>query len=78
MRKSYYTMVKERKKEQHRARRIAYWDSENSRMFRFITNNFNLTAEKIALIYKKRETMANRAIVQATEEKLPFEVFFRG
>lgn len=50
MRKSYYTMVKE----QHRARRIAYWDSENSRMFRFITNNFNLTAEKIALIYKKR------------------------
>jgi hypothetical protein len=44
----------EKKKEEHRARRIAYWDSENSRLFEFITNNFELTAEKIALIYKKR------------------------
>lgn len=42
------------KKKQHRARRIAYWDSENSRLFEFITNNFELSAEKIALIYKKR------------------------
>ena len=41
-------------KEEHRSRRIAYWDSENSRLFEFITNNFVLTAEKIALIYKKR------------------------
>lgn len=44
----------EKKKQEHRARRIAYWDSENSRLFEFITNNFELTAEKIALIYKKR------------------------
>jgi hypothetical protein len=42
------------KNKQHRARRIAYWDSENSRLFEFITNNFELSAEKIALIYKKR------------------------
>ena len=42
------------KKEEHRARRIAYWDSENNRLFEFITNNFELSAEKIALIYKKR------------------------
>jgi hypothetical protein len=41
-------------KEEHRSKRIAYWDSENSRLFEFITNNFELTAEKIALIYKKR------------------------
>ena len=41
-------------KEEHRARRIAYWDSENNRLFEFITNNFELSAEKIALIYKKR------------------------
>jgi len=41
-------------KEEHRSRRIAYWDSENSKLFEFITNNFELTAEKIALIYKKR------------------------
>lgn len=42
------------KKQEHRARRIAYWDSENERIFEFLTNNFELTAEKIALIYKKR------------------------
>ncbi len=44
----------DKKKEEHRARRIAYWDSENERLFEFITNNFSLSAEKIALIYKKR------------------------
>ena len=44
----------DKKKEGHRARRIAYWDSENERLFEFITNNFKLSAEKIALIYKKR------------------------
>jgi len=44
----------EKKKEKHLARRIAYWDSENGRLFEFITNNFDLSAEKIALIYKKR------------------------
>jgi hypothetical protein len=42
------------KKQEHRSRRIAYWDSENNRLFEFITNNFELSAEKIALIYKKR------------------------
>lgn len=41
-------------KNQHRTRRIAYWDNENNRLFEFITNNFELSAEKIALIYKKR------------------------
>lgn len=38
----------------HKARRIAFWDDENGRIFEFITNNFDLTAEEIALIYKKR------------------------
>lgn len=42
------------KRYEHKARRIAYWDSENERLFEFITNNFELTAEKVALIYKKR------------------------
>jgi transposase len=41
-------------KEKHRSRRIAYWDVENGRLFEFITNNFEIEAEKIALIYKKR------------------------
>ena len=42
------------KKNEHRARRIAYWDEENKRLFEFISNNFELSAEKIALIYQKR------------------------
>jgi transposase len=42
------------KKQEHRARCIVYWDSSNSRLFEFISNNFELSAEKIALIYKKR------------------------
>jgi len=40
--------------EKHRCRRIAYWDKESKRVLVFITNNFILTAEQIALIYKKR------------------------
>jgi len=40
--------------EKHRCRRIAFWDSKNQRVFEFITNNFELPAETIALIYKKR------------------------
>jgi hypothetical protein len=41
-------------KEKHRSRRIAYWDAKNNRLFEFITNNFDIDAEKVALIYKKR------------------------
>ena len=44
----------ENKKLRHKARLIAYWDNQNKRLFEFITNNFELTAEEIALIYKKR------------------------
>jgi len=42
------------KTDEHRARRIAYWDAKNERLFEFITNNFELPAETIALLYKKR------------------------
>lgn len=38
----------------HKTRRIAFWDDENGRVFEFITNNFDLSAEEITLIYKKR------------------------
>jgi hypothetical protein len=41
-------------KEKHHSRRIAYWDTENKRLFEFLTNNFETAAEKVALIYKKR------------------------
>jgi hypothetical protein len=44
----------ENKTKEHHARRIAYWDSQSNRLFEFITNNVELPAEKIALIYKKR------------------------
>jgi len=44
----------EKNEKQHRCRRIAYWDSENQRLFVFLTNNFKIKAEEIALIYKKR------------------------
>jgi hypothetical protein len=38
----------------HKARRIAFWDDDNGRVFEFLTNNFDFTAKEIALIYKKR------------------------
>ena len=44
----------EKGEHQHRARRIAYWDDENKRLFVFLTNHFDLSAEHVALIYKKR------------------------
>lgn len=43
----------DKKEKTHRARRIAYWDSDKKRLFEFLTNNFELSAEVIALIYKK-------------------------
>jgi IS4 transposase len=33
---------------------LPIWDAENERLFEFITNNFEIAAEKVALIYKKR------------------------
>lgn len=35
-------------------RRIKYYDSENNRIFIFLTNNTELKAEEIAMLYKKR------------------------
>ena len=44
-------------------RRIAYWDSEKEKVHEFISNNFTLSPDKIADIYKHRwqiETMFKR------------------
>lgn len=35
-------------------RRIKYYDDETKRTFMFLTNNFNLKAQEIALLYKYR------------------------
>lgn len=35
-------------------RRVAFWDDEKKRVFEFITNNYELQADKIANIYKQR------------------------
>ena len=39
--------------EELKLRRISYQDDKN-RLYTFITNNFTITAEEVALIYKKR------------------------
>lgn len=35
-------------------RRVAYWSEEHKKVYEFITNNYELSADKIAAIYKKR------------------------
>ena len=35
-------------------RRIAYWDDNKKRLFAYLTNNFYLSPDKIAEIYKRR------------------------
>ena len=54
---------------------IAYWDSINERLFEFITNNFELNAEKVALIYKKRWQIE---LFQTTQTELPLKILFRS
>ena len=58
----------------HRTRKIAYWDSENKRLFEFITNNFELEAEKIALIYKKRWQI--ELLFKQLKQNFPLKYFF--
>jgi len=45
---------KSRKSYPDKFRRIKYYDNEQDRVFIFITNNIDLKAEEIALLYKKR------------------------
>lgn len=44
----------EKGEKKHRCRRIAYWDDTNKKLFVFVSNNFKMSAENIALIYKLR------------------------
>lgn len=45
---------KKRNERVHKSRRILYKDSYSDRVFEFVTNNFDLDASSIALIYQKR------------------------
>jgi len=44
----------EKDKQKIELRRIAYWHDENKKVYEFITNNFDLPADKVAEIYKRR------------------------
>lgn len=62
------------KKQEHRARRIAYWDSANDRLFKFVTNNFELQANKIAKIFKKHRQI--ELIFKQLKQNFPLKYFF--
>ena len=49
-----FTGCKTRKQYPRELRRIVFYDSENNRTFVFYTNNFEVSAEDIALLYKYR------------------------
>ena len=39
---------------EHQSRRIAYWDDKKRKLYVFLTNNFELSADEIIAIYKRR------------------------
>ena len=55
-----------------RLRRITWWDDANKRHFEFITNNFELDAVTIALIYKYRWKI--ELYFKKTKTKLPIAI----
>ncbi len=50
----YLTYKEESREKKINLRRIAYWADDRKRLLVFISNNFELSADTIALIYKKR------------------------
>tara|TARA_B110001454_G_C12677945_1_gene416672 strand:- start:118 stop:1311 length:1194 start_codon:yes stop_codon:yes gene_type:complete len=53
----------QKKNETIELRRVSYWDANSNKVFEFITNNFLISPDKIAAIYKHRwqiETMFKR------------------
>ena len=49
-----YTGILSMKKFPEKLRQVEFFDEENEKVYRFITNNFNLAASTIARIYKRR------------------------
>jgi hypothetical protein len=54
-------------------RRIAWWDNENSRLFIFLTNLFDLPAAQIALIYRQRWQI--ELIYRQLKQNFPLKYF---
>ena len=55
-------------------REIHYWDAENERIFSFLTNNFTLSANTIAQIYKARWQI--EAFFKWIKQNLKIKTFF--
>ena len=62
------------KKQEHTTRRIAYWDAQNERLFVFITNNFELSAETVCQIYKRRWQI--ELLFKQLKQNFPLKYFF--
>ena len=58
-------------------RRVANWDNQKEKAYVFISNNFLISPDKIADIYKQTQ-MADRDHVQEAKAELPAQIFPRG
>ncbi len=67
---SYQENVQEKK---IKLRRIAYWADDRQRLLIFISNNFELSADLIALIYKKRWQM--ETLFKQLKQNFPLKYF---
>jgi IS4 transposase len=52
---------KKEKQEKTLCLRLVYYRDEQGRKYKFITNNWDITAEEVALIYKCRWTSRNKS-----------------
>jgi hypothetical protein len=57
----------------HRCRRIAYWDDTTKKLLVFGTNNFEMSAENIALIYKLRWKI--ELLLKQLKQNFPLKYF---
>lgn len=54
-------------------RRIAYWSEKQNKLFEFITNNYELSADKIAEIYKRRWQI--ESLFKRLKQNFPLKYF---
>lgn len=64
-----------RKKDiEHRSRRIAYWDDNKGKLYIYLTNNFDYTAEEIIEIYARRWQI--ETLFKQLKQNFPLKYFF--